>query len=120
MVVENKPGVGGTQGASAMVPAILGGHIRMMSGTLDVAPHVQSGKLRLLATLGSQRNKAFPNLPTIKEAAGTPSASRRLASVGQRAWTRPSPKCCTTLSRRRWKIPSCWKRSTSFTCPRST
>ena len=55
------------KGSAELVPAILGGHIRVMSGTLDVAPHVQSGKLRLLATLGSQRAKAFPNVPTIKE-----------------------------------------------------
>ncbi len=55
------------KGSAELVPAILGGHIRVMSGTLDVAPHVESGKLRLLATLGSQRSKAFPNVPTIKE-----------------------------------------------------
>jgi tripartite-type tricarboxylate transporter receptor subunit TctC len=55
------------KGSAELVPAILGGHIRMMSGTLDMAPHVQSGKLRLLATLSSQRNKAFPNVPTVKE-----------------------------------------------------
>lgn len=47
--------------------AILGGHIRVMSGTTEFAPHVQSGKLRLLATLGSKRNKAFPDVPTVKE-----------------------------------------------------
>jgi len=55
------------KGSAELVPAILGGHIRVMSGTLDVAPHVQSGKLRLLATLGSQRSKAFPDVPTVKE-----------------------------------------------------
>ncbi|TNF62510.1 MAG: tripartite tricarboxylate transporter substrate binding protein [Burkholderiales bacterium] len=55
------------KGSAELVPAILGGHIRVMSGTLDVAPHVQSGKLRLLATLGSKRSKAFPDVPTIKE-----------------------------------------------------
>lgn len=55
------------KGSAELVPAILGGHIRVMSGTLDVAPHVQSGKLRLLATLGSKRAKAFPDVPTIKE-----------------------------------------------------
>ena len=43
------------------------GHIRVMSGTTEFAPHVLSGKLRLLATLGSQRNKAFPDVPTVKE-----------------------------------------------------
>jgi tripartite-type tricarboxylate transporter receptor subunit TctC len=47
--------------------AILGGHIALMSGTTEFAPHVRSGKLRLLATLGRERNKAFPETPTVKE-----------------------------------------------------
>ncbi|MBS3995968.1 MAG: tripartite tricarboxylate transporter substrate binding protein [Hydrogenophaga sp.] len=55
------------KGSAEIMNAILGGHIRVMSGTTEFAPHVQSGKLRLLATLGSQRNKAFPNVPTVKE-----------------------------------------------------
>jgi tripartite-type tricarboxylate transporter receptor subunit TctC len=55
------------KGSAEIMQAILGGHIRMMSGTTEFAPHVQSGKLRLLATLGSKRNKAFPDVPTVKE-----------------------------------------------------
>ncbi|WP_302174877.1 tripartite tricarboxylate transporter substrate binding protein [uncultured Hydrogenophaga sp.] len=55
------------KGSAEIMQAILGGHIRVMSGTTEFAPHVQSGKLRLLATLGSQRNKAFPDVPTVKE-----------------------------------------------------
>ncbi|WP_180683853.1 tripartite tricarboxylate transporter substrate binding protein [Tepidicella baoligensis] len=55
------------KGSAEIMNAILGGHIRVMSGTTEFAPHVQSGRLRLLATLGSQRNKAFPNVPTLKE-----------------------------------------------------
>lgn len=55
------------KGSAEIMQAILGGHIRMMSGTTEFAPHVKSGKLRLLATLGSQRNKAFPDVPTVKE-----------------------------------------------------
>ena len=47
--------------------AILGGHIRVMSDTTEFAPHIQSGKLRLLATLEGKRNKAFPDVPTVKE-----------------------------------------------------
>ena len=54
-------------GSAEIMQAILGGHIRVMSGTTEFAPHVQSGKLRLLATLGSKRNKAFPDVPTVKE-----------------------------------------------------
>jgi tripartite-type tricarboxylate transporter receptor subunit TctC len=55
------------KGSAEIMSAILGGHIRMMSGTTEFAPHVQSGKLRLLATLGRERNKAFPDVPTVKE-----------------------------------------------------
>jgi tripartite-type tricarboxylate transporter receptor subunit TctC len=55
------------KGSAEIMAAILGGHIRVMSGTTEFAPHVQSGKLRLLATLGGQRNKAFADVPTLKE-----------------------------------------------------
>lgn len=55
------------KGSAEIMQAILGGHIRVMSGTTEFAPHVQSGKLRLLATLGSKRNKSFPDVPTVKE-----------------------------------------------------
>ncbi len=55
------------KGSAEILNAILGGQIRVMSGTTEFAPHVRAGKLRLLATLGSQRNKAFPDVPTVKE-----------------------------------------------------
>ena len=55
------------KGSAEIMQSILGGHIRLMSGTTEFAPHVQSGKLRLLATLGRSRNKAFPDVPTVKE-----------------------------------------------------
>ena len=55
------------KGSAEIMQAILGGHIPLMSGTTEFAPHVKSGKLRLLATLGRERNKAFPDVPTVKE-----------------------------------------------------
>jgi tripartite-type tricarboxylate transporter receptor subunit TctC len=55
------------KGSAEILQAILGGHIPVMSGTTEFAPHVRAGTLRLLATLGSQRNKAFPDVPTVKE-----------------------------------------------------
>lgn len=55
------------KGSAEIVQAILGGHIPLMSSTVEFAPHVQAGRLRLLATLGSRRNKAFPDVPTVKE-----------------------------------------------------
>ncbi|MDO9133335.1 tripartite tricarboxylate transporter substrate-binding protein [Hydrogenophaga sp.] len=53
------------KGSTEIMSSILGGHIRMMSGTTEFAPHVQSGKQRLLATLGRERNKAFADVPTV-------------------------------------------------------
>jgi tripartite-type tricarboxylate transporter receptor subunit TctC len=55
------------KGSAEIMQAILGGHIPLMSGTTEFAPHVKSGKLRLLATLGRERNKAFADVPTVKE-----------------------------------------------------
>jgi tripartite-type tricarboxylate transporter receptor subunit TctC len=55
------------KGSAEILQAILGGQIPVMSGTPEFAPHVQSGKLRLLATLGSKRTKTFPDVPTVKE-----------------------------------------------------
>lgn len=55
------------KGSAEIMQAILGGHIQLMSGTTEFAPHVKAGKLRLLATLGRERNKAFPDVPTVKE-----------------------------------------------------
>jgi tripartite-type tricarboxylate transporter receptor subunit TctC len=55
------------KGSAEIMQAILGNQIMMMSGTTEFAPHVKSGKLRLLATLGRERNKAFADVPTVKE-----------------------------------------------------
>jgi tripartite-type tricarboxylate transporter receptor subunit TctC len=55
------------KGSAEIMQAILGGHIPVMSGTTEFAPHVKAGKLRLLATLGRNRTKAFADVPTVKE-----------------------------------------------------
>lgn len=55
------------KGSAEILQAILGGHVPLMSGTPEFAPHVKAGKLRLLATLGRERMKAFPDVPTVKE-----------------------------------------------------
>jgi len=39
----------------------------MISALQTVAPHVQSGKLRMLAVMSGQRSPAFPEVPTAKE-----------------------------------------------------
>lgn len=55
------------KGSAEIMQAILGGHVPVMSGTPEFAPYVRAGTLNLLATLGNQRNKAFPDVPTVKE-----------------------------------------------------
>ena len=55
------------KGSTEVLQAILGGHVNVMSGVMDFVPHLKSGKLRLLATLGRERTKGFLDIPTVKE-----------------------------------------------------
>jgi tripartite-type tricarboxylate transporter receptor subunit TctC len=55
------------KGAAEIMQSILGGHLRMASSTTEIIPLVKEGRLRLLATLGSKRTKAFPDVATVKE-----------------------------------------------------
>jgi tripartite-type tricarboxylate transporter receptor subunit TctC len=55
------------KGSTEVLQAILGGHVNVMSGVMDFVPHLKSGKLRLLATLGRERTKGFLDFPTVKE-----------------------------------------------------
>ena len=46
----------------------MGGRVPVMiDGLGGVAPHVQSGKMRLLAVTTAARAKAFPDVPTVAE-----------------------------------------------------
>jgi len=47
--------------------AVIGGHVMAHSDSTGWAPHVESGRLRLLATYGSKRTKRWPNVPTLKD-----------------------------------------------------
>ena len=55
------------KGNSDNMQAILGGHTMAASDATGWAPHVASGKLRLLATYGSKRTKRWPDVPTLDE-----------------------------------------------------
>ena len=55
------------KGSADMMQAILGGHIMAASDSTGWAPHVEAGKLRLLATYGSKRTTKWPNVPTLNE-----------------------------------------------------
>jgi tripartite-type tricarboxylate transporter receptor subunit TctC len=56
------------KGGSEALQALLGGHVDALIDSSSWAPHVQSGKLRLLATLGEKRTNDFKDVPTVKEA----------------------------------------------------
>ncbi len=48
--------------------SLLGGHVDLIAGAMgSTTPLVQAGKLKLFATLGEERNKNFPEIPTLKE-----------------------------------------------------
>jgi tripartite-type tricarboxylate transporter receptor subunit TctC len=50
------------------ITALLGGHVDMTNIPLpDVAPHVDSGDLRLLAIASAERHPSYPDVPTLKE-----------------------------------------------------
>lgn len=56
------------KGAIAGVAAVIGEQVDLMFGAAPaVAPHVQSGRLRALATPAPRRVAAFPDLPTMIE-----------------------------------------------------
>jgi tripartite-type tricarboxylate transporter receptor subunit TctC len=55
------------KGSADLMQALLGGHIMAASDSTGWAPHVESGKLRLLATYGSKRTTKWPDVPTLNE-----------------------------------------------------
>jgi tripartite-type tricarboxylate transporter receptor subunit TctC len=55
-------------GANPAVLSLMGGHIDAVSvSPAEVAPHVASGKLKILAVMAEQRQKGFEKVPTFKE-----------------------------------------------------
>lgn len=55
------------KGNAEAMQAILGGHVMGASDSTGWAPHVESGRLRLIATYGSKRTRRWPNVPTLDE-----------------------------------------------------
>jgi tripartite-type tricarboxylate transporter receptor subunit TctC len=55
-------------GGAAMIDVMSGQIPLMFANMASALPHVKSGKLKPLATTGSQRPAAMPNLPTVAEA----------------------------------------------------
>ena len=58
----------GYKGGSPALADLLGGQVKVGMLILSaVAPHIQSGKLRVLATIENHRSKTYPDIPTISE-----------------------------------------------------
>ncbi len=55
------------KGNADNMQAVLGGHVMGASDATGWGPHVDSGKLRLLATYGSKRTKRWSSVPTLDE-----------------------------------------------------
>jgi tripartite-type tricarboxylate transporter receptor subunit TctC len=56
------------KGSGGALADLVGGHVQAMIVSLQtVAPYVQSGRLRMLAVMSSERSPAFPDAPTLKE-----------------------------------------------------
>ena len=59
------PYKGGTQA----ITDVLGGHVNAVAvNALEVQPHVQAGKMRVLGVMTPQRTAIFPDVPTVAEA----------------------------------------------------
>jgi tripartite-type tricarboxylate transporter receptor subunit TctC len=60
-------------GDAPVMNALLGGHVDMAVTTLFAAkPHIDSGRIKVLASTGASRAGALPQVPTVAEAANLP------------------------------------------------
>ncbi len=55
------------KGSADLMQSLLGGQLMAAADSTGFAPHVASGKLRVLCTWGEQRLPKFPDVPTLKE-----------------------------------------------------
>lgn len=56
------------KGGADALQSVLGGHVELLADSSSWAPHVEAGKMRLLATWGEQRTSRFKDVPTLKDA----------------------------------------------------
>jgi tripartite-type tricarboxylate transporter receptor subunit TctC len=55
------------KGSADLMQSLLGGQLMAAADSTGFAPHVASGRLRVLCTWGEQRLAKFPDVPTLKE-----------------------------------------------------
>jgi tripartite-type tricarboxylate transporter receptor subunit TctC len=56
------------KGGAPALQDLLGGQIDVLADSSTWALHVQTGRLRLLATWGATRTQGFPEVPTLRDA----------------------------------------------------
>lgn len=72
------------KGSAELATSLLGGHIMAASDSSGWAPHVEAGRMRLLAVYGSRRAKRFPQVPTLSEVGYGVVSEARYGIVGPR------------------------------------
>ena len=57
------------KGGAQAITDVLGGHVQAVAvNALEVQPHVQGGRMRVLGVMTPQRTAIFPDVPTVAEA----------------------------------------------------
>ena len=103
------------KGNAENMRALMGGHIASASDATGWGPHVESGKLRLLATYGSKRTKRWPQTPTLDELGYQTVSDSPFGVCGPMAWSRRSPGPSMTPAQKPLPNPRCWLFLTSTT-----
>ena len=80
------------KGTSEVNPALLGGHIDVLSDASGYIPLVDAGKFRLLATWGYRRSPRYPQVPTIKEIGYDVAIPGPIGIVGPKGMPKPIVK----------------------------
>jgi tripartite-type tricarboxylate transporter receptor subunit TctC len=80
--------------SSAMLNAVIGGHVDVVASAISWAPLVDAGKIRVLAILGANRIKRWPDIPTAKEVGYDVNASSSYGIGGPKGM---DPKIVKTL-----------------------
>jgi tripartite-type tricarboxylate transporter receptor subunit TctC len=56
------------KGGSPAITDLIGGQLNLVAvNMLEVAPHVKSGKLKIIAVMSAKRSPLFPDVPTVAE-----------------------------------------------------
>ena len=70
------------QGGVPLMTAVLGGHVDIGVTAGECKPFVESGEVRMLASLNTKRWKSFPDVPTVQELGYPVAAESGLAISG--------------------------------------